>query len=147
MYIPCGISRVYTWFIPGIYGIESASGSGSTQCSPKSKLPAEFARRSTPLIKCTQIYLFLPPRPPGPFPEARAAAGEVGAAAGRGSGSPAGSAAPAAASGGGPPAGNTGAGSLPLEAGKTGGGWLLRRCFRTRVASCPLAPTIFRKSS
>ena len=56
--IPCGISLVCTWFIPRI---KSVSESGSTQCSPQSKLPAEFVHHSTPFIEslCSPAHKFI----------------------------------------------------------------------------------------
>ncbi len=52
---------------------------------PTIKLPAEFARRSTPFIECTQIYLpgFLAARAAGPL-LVQAAAGKSGSSSGRG---------------------------------------------------------------
>ena len=43
MYIPCGISLVYTWFIHGIHEIGSAFASGSAKCSLQLKPPGKFS--------------------------------------------------------------------------------------------------------
>ena len=63
----CWCVELCTWSIPGISGVQSASVSGSMQCSPQSKLPAEFVCSITQFIECTQIYLFLAARAPDPF--------------------------------------------------------------------------------
>lgn len=152
----CIYLLVYPWLIPDLYHVYVELNllldpdPRNAACN-RNRLP-NSPRRSTPFIECTQIYLSrlapltarVPPLPE-PGPEGRAAAGEGGA--GRGSGSRDGSSSPAAAGGGGPPEGTAGAGALALGDVGTGGGSMLRRCFRTLVAACPLAPMIFRKSS